>query len=103
MHPMEEIITEALLGTTDKETAMCRVSCNAVASQQMFCSCDRVLGQEKVVVCTVKTPKRRVVQGFCLDCWDRKQDRIFEAAKVTQTPILVEGWSGVIFKQGEVD
>ena len=104
MGPMEEIITEALCGTTSKDIGLCRVACNAAASSAMFCpDCGNVLDQSRVYVVTVKTPKRRVVAPMCNKCWAKDKDRILSAAKDTHTPILVEHWSGVIFSQGSVD
>ena len=103
MDPIESIITEALTGTTDKDVAMCRVTCNTVASQAMFCKCGDILDQQTVVAVTVKTPSRRVIQGFCSKCWEQIEPAIMDAAKETGTPILVETWNGIEFSQGDVE
>jgi hypothetical protein len=104
MHPMEKIITEAMLGTTDREVAMCRVSCNTAASSAMFCGqCNNVLDQTTTIVTTIKTPVRRVVLACCRSCWDASKESMLEAAETTQTPMLVESWDGVLFSQGNVE
>ena len=118
--PIKQIVTEALTGTTDAEVAACRVTCNAVASQQMFCTgCNRILDQQTITVVTVKTPKRlreegvtnppperRVVIGLCPDCWtnnEKYQKAVYEAMEHTQTPTLIENWGGIVFQQGDVE
>lgn len=100
---IEKMITEAITGVTDKETALCRISCNAAASRAMFCGCGVCLDQEKTVVITVRTPKRRAVLAKCLGCWEDESAEILRAAEYTKTPVLIEGWNGVIFKQGNTE
>ena len=98
-----EILADVILNGADPEVATSRVGCNAVASSQMFCVCGNVLDQRTVTVITVKTPLRRVVIGQCPTCYNKSEAEYLEAAKITETPILIENWDGVKFKQGEVD
>jgi len=103
MSGTSQIVADAMMGNVDKDVAICRIACNTAASTRIFCKCDRVLEQTTMVVCTVKTPARRVCIPLCASCWEKEQKAIFEGAELTQTPILIEGWNGVIFTQGEVD
>lgn len=89
---IEQTIGQCILGQITQDVAFARVTCNAVASQQIFCHCGKVLDQKTIVVVTVETPKRKVVQGFCPTCWEAKKQDILHAAKVTETPLLIETW-----------
>jgi len=100
---IEKMIMEAITGETDKETAMCRISCNAAASRAMFCSCGTCLDQTTTVVVTINTPRRRQVLAYCSRCWESMEGDVVTAANDTGTPILVEGWNGVLLKQGETE
>jgi hypothetical protein len=99
---ISETVGKMIMGDLDKETGLSRVTCNTVASMQMFCKCGSVLDQKTVRVVTAKTPIRRVVRGFCQNCWDLSGPDIIDAAETTGTDCLVECWDGIVFKQGEV-
>lgn len=98
-----DILADVLLNGGDPDLATSRVGCQAIASRQMFCGCGAVLDMETVTLITVKTPIRRIVVGQCPTCYVQNEPDYIDAAKLTGTPIVIEDWNGVKFRQGEVD